>query len=152
MSKPPAENVQCEITARITKEFAQVTRALKTLGAGNHTVLRSTDEQELLQDMCSVIVETGGYPFAFVTYAVHDQAKSVRWMAGVGNNIELVKSYPFTWAANKAGGTVTGTAIRTGRQNFSSADGLRRTRVRQIPGTVDRRWLSIGLGISVANR
>jgi diguanylate cyclase (GGDEF)-like protein len=115
MSKPPAENAQCEITARITKEFAQVTRALKTLGAGNHTVLRSTDEQELLQDMCSVIVETGGYPFAFVTYAVHDQAKSVRWMAGVGNNIELVKSYPFTWAANKAGGTVTGTAIRTGR-------------------------------------
>ncbi len=115
MSKPPVENAQCAITARVTKEFAQVTRALKTLGAGNHTVLRSTDEQKLLQDMCSVIVETGGYPFAFVAYSVHDQAKSIRWMAGVGHNIELVKSFPFTWADNKVGRTVVGTAIRTRR-------------------------------------
>ena len=100
---------------QLTKEFARVSRALKTVTAGNRTLLRAADEQELLDDMCRVIVETGGYRMAYVAYAEHDVQKTVRWMAGIGVRIDNVKAFQFTWANTAAGRTVTGTAIRTGK-------------------------------------
>jgi diguanylate cyclase (GGDEF)-like protein len=115
MVESPPDHPACAISERLTREFTKVTRALKTLGAGNHTVLRATDEQALLREMCRVVVETGGYRMAFVAYAVQDERKSVRWMAGVGANIERIKAFPFTWADTQAGRSVTGTTIRTGR-------------------------------------
>jgi diguanylate cyclase (GGDEF)-like protein len=99
----------------MTKEFLRVNRALKTLGAGNHTVLRASDEQKLLHDMCHVIVDTGGYRMAFVVYAEDNEKKTTRWMFGLGPHIELPEAFPFTWADTVQGGTVTGTAIRTGQ-------------------------------------
>jgi diguanylate cyclase (GGDEF)-like protein len=105
----------CILDARLSKEFLRVSRTLRTLGTGNRTVLRASEEQSLLRDMCDVIVETGGYAMAFVVYAEHDEAKSTRWMYGRGPHIEQVRAFPFTWADMEQGGTVTGTAIRTGR-------------------------------------
>ncbi len=55
----------------------RVTCALRTLSAGNHTLLHASDEQELLHDMCQVIVEKGGYRMASVAYAAHDKDKSL---------------------------------------------------------------------------
>jgi diguanylate cyclase (GGDEF)-like protein len=104
-----------ETDGQTAKEFARLNHALQTVTAGNRTLLRAADEQELLDDMCRVIVETGGYRMAFVVYAEHDEQKTVRWMAGLGAHIENVRSFPFTWADTGAGGTVTGTAIRTGQ-------------------------------------
>jgi diguanylate cyclase (GGDEF)-like protein len=115
MNHRPPEPPRGSANEQLRQEFARVNRALKTLGAGNHTVLRASDEQALLHDMCNVIVKTGGYRMAFVAYAVHDEQKSIRWMGGAGSNLERIKAYPFTWADSKAGRTVTGTAIRTGR-------------------------------------
>ena len=99
---------------KISRELLCVTRAYKTLGAGNRTVLRATDEQQLLRDMCNVIVGIGSYRMAFIVYAEHDEAKTTRWMYGVGPAIERVEAFPFTWTEGGEGGTVTGSAIRTG--------------------------------------
>jgi len=93
------------------RELAQVTRAYRTLSAGNRTLLRASDEQELLQEMCRVVVEEGGYRMACVGYAEHDAAKSVRWMAYAGFEPALQN---LTWADTPKGQTATGTAIRTG--------------------------------------
>ena len=43
-------------------KLESVSRALRTLSAGNRTLLRASDEQELLREMCKVIIEQGGYP------------------------------------------------------------------------------------------
>ncbi|MDY6980375.1 MAG: EAL domain-containing protein [Pseudomonadota bacterium] len=43
-------------------------RALRTLSAGNHAVVRATDESGLLHSMCDNIVAFGGYRFAWVGY------------------------------------------------------------------------------------
>lgn len=43
-------------------------RALRTLSAGNHAVVRATDESGLLRAMCDNIVTFGGYRFAWVEY------------------------------------------------------------------------------------
>ncbi len=97
------------------KEFSRVSLTLKTLSDGNRTLLRASDEQELLHDMCRVIVETGGYRFAWVAYLEHNELKSIRWMAGVGMDKERSKAFHFNWAEDmESGGTAIGTAIRTG--------------------------------------
>ncbi|MET0858062.1 MAG: GGDEF domain-containing protein [Telluria sp.] len=99
---------------KLQNEFERVSRALSTLGAGNRTLLRATDELQLLRDMCRVIVDTGGYRMALVAYAQHDDAKSIRVMVGAGVDIRTFDSVNFTWSDSKEGQTVTGTAIRTG--------------------------------------
>jgi diguanylate cyclase (GGDEF)-like protein len=101
----------CDQTAR---ELARVHRALRTLSAGNRTLLRASDEQELLHEMCRVIVETGGYRVACVGYAEHDERKSVRWMAAIGTETAILDTFNFTWSDTEEGYGVTGTAIRTG--------------------------------------
>jgi diguanylate cyclase (GGDEF)-like protein len=78
-------------------------------------LLRASDEQELLQAMCRVIVETGGYRLACVAYAVHDQRKSLRWVANVGGNMDVFDESSFTWDESELGHTTSATAIRTGR-------------------------------------
>lgn len=93
---------------------ASVLRALQTLSAGNRTLLRALDEQELLHDMCRVIVEKGDYRIACVGYATYDERKSIRWMASVGTDLETMAALNLTWGDDVLGGSVTGTAIRSG--------------------------------------
>jgi diguanylate cyclase len=97
------------------REVVCVNRALRTLSAGNHTLLHALDEQGLLHDMCKVIVEKGGYRFACVAYAQHDVEKTINWMACVGIEQEFLDTFHFTWDETEQGLTATGTAIRTGR-------------------------------------
>ncbi|OWW23095.1 hypothetical protein AYR66_27465 [Noviherbaspirillum denitrificans] len=95
-------------------ELARVHRALRTLSAGNRCLLRASNEQELLTEMCRVIVEKGGYRVACVCYAVHDDQKNIRWMAAVGTDIARMAAFNHSWADNERGVSATGTAIRTG--------------------------------------
>lgn len=99
------------------RTIAQVQRALKTLSAGNRTLLRAEDERALLDAMCRVIVEEGGYRLAAVGYAEHDADRQIRWVGVAAADPALgplVTKHVSTWADTEAGGTATGTAIRTG--------------------------------------
>ncbi|WP_197714648.1 putative bifunctional diguanylate cyclase/phosphodiesterase [Nitrosomonas supralitoralis] len=97
------------------KKFERATRALRTLSAGNHTLLHASDEQELLHDMCQVIVERGGYRMAAVAYAGHDKDKCLHWMTSIGVDKEFVEELHYTWADTEMGRSATATAIRTGQ-------------------------------------
>jgi diguanylate cyclase (GGDEF)-like protein len=98
-----------------SKECERLNRTLKTLSAGNHTLLHASDEQELLREMCRVIVEKGGYRMACVAYAEHDEDKTLRWMECVGVDKEFLQSLHYTWTATELGQTAAATAIRTGQ-------------------------------------
>lgn len=100
-------------------ELARVHRALRTVSAGNRTLLRATDEMELLNAMCRVVVETGGYRMAFVGYAMDDPEKSVVHVAGVGGDEAFLAVVPKTWADNEYGQTAIATAIRTGKPSVA---------------------------------
>lgn len=97
------------------RELARINRVLRTLSAGNRTLLRMSDEQELTQAMCQVIVETGGYSLACVAYAEHDDARRVKWVAGVGTDIAFLEALHVTWADTEWGNNPVGAAIRTGQ-------------------------------------
>lgn len=93
----------------------KVTRALRALSAGNRTLLREQTEPELLQAMCHVAVERGGYPLAVVYYAADDEDRSVVPAAHAGEDRGALDALKLTWADNDRGRGTVGTAIRTGR-------------------------------------
>ncbi|HTY98550.1 MAG TPA: response regulator [Rhodocyclaceae bacterium] len=90
-------------------------RALSVLSAGNHTMLRATDEQALLQDMCLAVVERGGYRMAWVGYAMDDAERSVKPMAGCGVDAGYLAAANISWADAERGRGPTGSAIRERR-------------------------------------
>lgn len=95
-----------------TKE--RLNRALRLLSACNQTLVHATDEQRLLDDVCRLVVENGGYRMAWVGYALNDAAKTVRPMAAAGAEQNYLRSVRVSWADDCYGRGPTGTAIRTG--------------------------------------
>jgi HD-GYP domain-containing protein (c-di-GMP phosphodiesterase class II) len=89
-------------------------RALRTLSACNTALVRATDESALLDSICRIIVDIGGYHMAWVGYAENDPAKAVRAIAHYGHDKEYFATAQFSWADVELGRGPTGTAIRTG--------------------------------------
>ena len=98
----------------LAEQNQRTTRALRTLSAGNRTVLREKDEGALMAAMCRVAVEEGGYRLAFVNHAREDEEKSVVTLARAGEDRGFIDSLDLTWADSERGRGSVGTAIRTG--------------------------------------
>ncbi|MEW6689190.1 MAG: HD domain-containing phosphohydrolase [Pseudomonadota bacterium] len=105
-----------DITERKRTEQAlqRANRGLRTLSAGNEALVRATDEQALLDEMCRVIVEVGGYRNAIVAYARDDADKSVTLEASSGMAADDLPQLHWSWADSERGQTTIGAAIRTG--------------------------------------
>lgn len=102
----------------LEREIAQrkkVERALRALSSCNQAMMRATAEGELLNDICRILVEVGGYRSAWVGLAEHDAAKTVRAVARYGVDAGYIDAARITWADTERGRGPTGTAIRTAR-------------------------------------
>ncbi len=93
-------------------------RALKTLSAGNQTLIRTRDESSLLNDMCRATVEKGGYLLAWVGYAQQDEARSIKLMATSSIRPGYVESISFSWGFDTSGNSLAGITIRTGKMTI----------------------------------
>ncbi len=81
---------------RDVTERTYLTRALATLSEGNQVLMHATDEETLIADLCKSVVEAGAYPLAWVGYAQHDDAKTVRIVASAGQS-EILNDIEFGW-------------------------------------------------------
>jgi diguanylate cyclase (GGDEF)-like protein/PAS domain S-box-containing protein len=110
-----------ELESRL-HELEHVSRALRTLSAGNRTMLRANDEQELLESMCQAIVGAGGYGMAVVWYRMDDEASSLRAMAecGYADGLTALRGMKVSWADNAHGRGAAAAAVRTGRTSVVS--------------------------------
>ena len=54
----------------------RLNRELRAISNCNQVLLRATDEQGLLKEICRIVCEEAGYRMAWVGYAEHDEAKS----------------------------------------------------------------------------
>lgn len=110
-----------DITLRRRSEqrLRKLNHALETIGECNRTLVFAEDEQQLLRDMCAVIVETGGYHAAWVGYADHDEKQRVHARAQYGFDEGHLESLPLTWADNDFGQWTVGRAIRSGQVQVS---------------------------------
>ncbi|PJI42178.1 EAL domain-containing protein [Ferrovibrio sp.] len=96
----------------------RLTRAFRTLSAGNRTLLREPDEISLLEAMCNVAVTQGGYRLAFVNYMRHDKDKTVDTVARYGDDRGFIDSLRLTWADTERGRGSVGMAIRDATPNI----------------------------------
>ena len=117
--KITALNVELEMHVR---ELEHVSRALRTLSAGNRAMLRATDEQGLLASMCNAIVGAGGYGMAVVWYRMHDEFSSLWAMAenGYPDGLDALRRLNVSWADNDHGRGAPACAVRSGRTSVVS--------------------------------
>ena len=99
---------------RMAETLRQASRALKAITECHQALIRATDETELLNEVCRIIVEVGGYRMAWVGYAEADAHKSVRPVAQTGFDEGYVEKLNITWADKARGRGPVGTAIRLG--------------------------------------
>ena len=113
--KPVIHVITHDITERkhAEAELQRLTRALIVSDHCNKALIHAQDEQELLQTICRIIVETGGYRMAWVGYKVNDEAKSLHPAAYAGSTGDYFNSITLSWADNKYGEGPAGTAVRT---------------------------------------
>ncbi|MFA6464342.1 MAG: PAS domain S-box protein, partial [Desulfurivibrionaceae bacterium] len=98
------------------EKIAKVNRAYKTLSLCNQSLVRSTTEQSLLENICHTLVDQGGYALAWVGYAKQDETKTVRIAAKAGKDLQFLDELKICWSARKeCGQKPAGEAIRTGK-------------------------------------
>jgi PAS domain S-box-containing protein len=99
---------------RRKESLTQVNRALKAFSECNQALIRATDELQLMQEICRIIVEAGGHRMAWVGIAQHDEDKTVRPAAQWGNDSGYLSNIKISWGNTDLGRGPTGNAIRTG--------------------------------------
>ena len=106
-----------DITERLRAErsLARLGRAQRMLSACNEALIRASNESALLHEVCRITVEIGGYKNAWVGFAEHDEAKSLRLAADVGDIDPDMRQWPFSWSAtSRFGQGPSGRCIRSG--------------------------------------
>lgn len=98
-------NVQSEVLSR---------RAVTTLSSGSRVMVRATSEIQLLNRMCQVTVDDGGYRLAWYGRRIDDDRRSVSVIAKSLDRREYLEHLDVTWADEPRGHGPTGTAIREG--------------------------------------
>jgi diguanylate cyclase (GGDEF)-like protein/PAS domain S-box-containing protein len=97
-------------------ELARLNRALTMRSACSDLLIRASDEQELLTEICRLAVG-GGYSMAWVGYAEQDESCSIRPVAyaGSGNGQSFFDDHWLSWDEDSlAGQGPAGSAIRYG--------------------------------------
>jgi PAS domain S-box-containing protein len=99
-------------------ELKRVHRALriKMLSNCNETLIWAETERELLDKICKIVIEEGGYRMAWVGYAEEDNYRSIKTMVHAGAEDGYLSRVKLSWSADHtAGRGPAGKAIRTGR-------------------------------------
>jgi len=104
---------EIELRGTVT-QLARAIRTMTALSACNEALVRAEDEQSLLKDICRIAVEQGGYLMAWVGYAEHDEAKTVRPVAVAGADGGYLDSITISWGDGPTGRGPGGTVIKTG--------------------------------------
>ena len=99
--------------------LARLNRTLQTLYQCNQALVHASDEYELLQTVCRILVEVGRVRMAWVGYRELDREKSIRPVAQAGYDEGYVESVKATWEDTERGHGPTGTAIRTGKPSWT---------------------------------
>lgn len=101
------------------EKLQRINRNLKMLNQCNETLIRAGDENELLHDICRIIVAVGEYRMTWAGYAEDDEAKSVRAVAQSGFESGYLDNLNITWNDSERGHGPAGTAIRTGKMSIA---------------------------------
>ncbi|MCC5857933.1 MAG: EAL domain-containing protein [Ectothiorhodospiraceae bacterium] len=97
----------------------QTNRALRMLSRCNEALIRAVDESELLQAVCDIAVDIGGYRMAWAGYAEQDDFRTLRPVAVAGNDRGYAFGNRYSWSGqSEFGRGPAGVAVRERRSVF----------------------------------
>jgi PAS domain S-box-containing protein/diguanylate cyclase (GGDEF)-like protein len=100
---------------RAEESLRRANRALLVISAVNRALISGEDESKLLNTVCKVILQLGGYAMAWIGFLEQDEGRSVRPVAQCGSEKGFLTGTRITWADTECGSTSTRDAARTGR-------------------------------------
>ncbi len=105
-----------DITAhrKAQKDLFRMNRQLRAISTCNQFLMRASDEQTLLDEVCRIICQEAGYRMAWVGYKQNDDDRTVRPMAWAGVAEGYLADAEFSWADSALGQGPTGQAVRDG--------------------------------------
>lgn len=105
-----------DITARKESEdsLRKSNKTLETIINTDEALIKCSNEHELLDSVCNILVSTEEYKLAWVAYKNNDESQSIRVMSSAGADTDYLNDIDISWGDNPLGRGPTGTAIRTG--------------------------------------
>jgi two-component system cell cycle sensor histidine kinase/response regulator CckA len=105
-----------DITARKAAEdrIRALNRLLQTISEVNQLLVRATDEESLLKDVCRILVSHGGYALAWIGRADRETMRVVP-VASAGDEAGYLQRIEVRWDDTPEGRGPLGIAIREGR-------------------------------------
>ena len=89
-------------------------RAYRTISNCNMALVRAVNEQDLLNEVCKMVVEIGGYRTAWIGYALNDPSQSIKVMSQYGFKPGDLDIYDLSWNIDTPKGSgPSPTAIRS---------------------------------------
>src|SRR5215469_13106207 len=99
MTKQSGDRDKPEEAVRASQqELSRLNRILQTLYQCNHALVHATDEHELFQSVCEILVKVGGLRLAWVGYCEDDPEKTVRPVAKAGYGIDYLEKARIPWS------------------------------------------------------
>ena len=103
---------------RAEQRWRRANRTLQAIRNCHEVMLRAGTERELLDDICRIIVRSGGERMAWVGLAETNPRKTVRPVASAGVSSAHLRTIRVRWAEVPRGRGPVGTAIRTRRPSL----------------------------------
>ena len=100
-------------------ELERKNRILRMLSDTNQTLIHTADEMTLLNKICQIAIDLGGYKLAWIGFAENNKEKDIRPVAHVGFESGYLEALKLTWADTERGRGPSGVAIRTGKPSVA---------------------------------
>lgn len=97
---------------RAEESLARANRALKIVSRVNSTLVRVVQEAEMTSEICRIVVEEGGFRFAWIGYADHGAERRIDAVASFGIDDGHLETAGMHWA-DADGGQPTERAVRS---------------------------------------
>ncbi|MGB5081610.1 MAG: EAL domain-containing protein [Burkholderiales bacterium] len=98
---------------RSEKQLRITARARAMITECSRVLVRTIEESRLLQEMCRIGVQTGGYRVAWIGLARQDAGRTIQPAAVAGDDERYFESVRISWADDEFGRGPAGTAVRT---------------------------------------
>ncbi len=122
---------------RAREDLARTNRALQLLSRCNEALVRTENEQTLLDTVCQLAIDVGGYRMVWVGYAQNDEAKSIDVRAAAGAETDYFSGLQLSWSDDiPTGRGPAGRTIRSGQsmvvENVAESEYFRPWRSRAL--------------------
>ena len=98
-----AEMAHVNKRRRVRGSAARLERTLQIVSRCNRALFQARGEQELLESICQILVETGELGLAWIGYCEDDPEKTVRPVARAGDGVDYLERVNHSWDSTPAG-------------------------------------------------